>query len=331
MEVNKGEKLMIYVFYESRKCWADRNQNLKNNDDLSRFLEDDQSIEKIIKFLSKEDFNVVCVEINTENIQKYIYEAKQNKNCIIWNLTDGMDYYKGSNLPALANLYDIPYVGSNSYVQMLAQNKQHMKTIVKSLGIQVANGINVTPGSYPTKKLDFQPPYFIKPTCFDNSIGDNVAYPVCTSLDEAEKTVKQLFENNYSDVMIEEYLSGNEYSVTLINIGKWVADCVKIEYPGCSYWSSISKDNRQYEITEAPSDIEDDLVRKSVLLATSLHINDYFRVDYRCNASNEPKFLEINTNPFLMCLAYKQLASKYFSSIDDMLSKMIYQSFRRQQ
>lgn len=307
-----------------------QNKNKKNYSDLSRFLEDEEAIQEIANLLKASEFNVQMVEINTNDVMEAIRNASKDCCCIIWNLTDGGNMFKGSNIPALACLYEIPYIGSNSYAQMLAQNKQHMKTIVHSFGIETARGINVQSSDDNDLKLNFDPPYFIKPTCFDNSIGDCLTYPICHTEEDVKKALNKLFLSGFEEVIIEEYLPGNEYSVVLLNDGNWVATCVKIAYPSTDYWSSKSKDTREYTISNASILIADQLIEKSIMIANKLQIHDYFRVDYRCDSQGKAKFLEINTTPFLMCLSYKHLAKLHFETMRIMLKRMIINSFMRQ-
>lgn len=323
-------RINLYCFYESRDKWMKVHSSLQIKEDLARFLEDEEDIGTIIKAVECDEITVKAYDINTADIQSLLSEIKTKENCMIWNLTDGATPYKGSNIPALAALFDIPYVGSNSYVQMLAQNKNHTRNVVSALGIKISRGINIHTEYMNNFVLPFDPPYFIKPTCYDNSIGDKVVYPVCWKQHEVYEKISHLRERGIEQVLVEEFLEGSEYSVAMVNTGRWVSRCFKIEYGQCEYWDSNHKDQGKYSISQKEGKIARQLIKDAVLLADNLHINDYFRADFRCNKLSEPCFLEINTTPFLICKAYTNMANSIFSSREDMLKQMILQSFNRQ-
>ncbi|MEI3557972.1 MAG: hypothetical protein V8Q21_02225 [Akkermansia muciniphila] len=150
-----SSNIVIHVFFESRSKWLENNKTLKNRLDCVRFLEDEDSINSIIAELIDADFQVFSYEINSIKIGDVFGKIQNIKNSIIWNLTDGNGLYKGLNIPSVACLSGIPYVGSGSYVQMLAQNKFHMKNIVSSYGIPIAKGINICTSEESIPKFHF--------------------------------------------------------------------------------------------------------------------------------------------------------------------------------
>lgn len=321
--------IVIHIFFESRNKWLERNKTLKNRLDCVRFLEDEDSINSIINELINAGFQVFDYEINTIKISDSFDKIQNTKNSIIWNLTDGNGLYKGSNIPAVASLSGIPYIGSGSYVQMLAQNKYHMKNIVNSYGIPIAESINICTDEELIPEISFPPPYFIKPTCFDNGIGDQDVFPICDNIEEIKMAMRTFREINISHALVEEFLPNDEYSVVMINGGKWTAECVKLIYDS-PFWDSAKKDQCRYSIEVVSDKIAQYMIDASLLLAKNLDILDYFRVDFRCDKYGVPKFLELNTNPFLMCKSYNFVANKFFHSWAMMLRSMVIQSFSRQ-
>ncbi len=314
--------------YESREKWQRKHSNTEQSKELSRFLEPEDCI-----FLLSDEINCKQISVHRYDINDDVYatadEIRRLKNPILWNLTDGCGTYKGSYVPAYALIHDIPHVGSSTYLQMLAQNKWHTKLIMESLGIKSARGINCITGipAQPIEKL--HAPYFVKPTMGDNSIADVTAYPLCYSWNEVNICIKKLHKLGLKEALVEEFLSGNEYSVAGINTGEWFFLCEKMQYQG-DFWSSVEKDSRIEYCTDAEPTIAQELCFLSQKIIEALGVQDYFRIDFRMGKDGTLYFLEINTAPFLCCEHFNRLFSLTGCERSTSLQKMIMQSYTRQ-
>lgn len=321
--------IAVHCFYEDRNAWQACHQETKGNKDLSRFLEGFEDLQTVIDCIKQAGYEVHVHEINSKGIEIF-KELEGQKNVMVWNLTDGTNIYKGSHIPAIADLYHFPHIGSNSFVQMLAQDKDRMRRMVDSHGVKVPAWANIRTSSYQQFHMSFKGPYFIKPTHFDNGIGENIVYPICASEHDIQAALKKYHEYGIEYALVDELLQGKEYTVALINTGEWKAQCFAIGHNEHPYWDWVSKDAANYALTLEESSVSEALIKETIMIADKLGINDYFRVDYRCDNNNTPRFLEINTNPFLICKAYTYMSQTLFSSRSDMLKQMINASYRRQ-
>jgi len=129
------------------------------------------------------------------------------------------------------------------------------------------------------------PPYFVKPTCLDNSIGDRVAAPICADPVQAITAVEKLFAAGINDVLVEEFLPGTEYSVVAANTGAWLLECVRVEHDGPGYFSSVAKDANSFTCVVTDGDRERAMIALTHRLAEYIGLQDYFRADFRCDTA----------------------------------------------
>lgn len=322
----------VFAVFESKKTWEDQNPELAKCG-YGRFLEDDESISSVIDEIRQGGTEVIAWRYQPGEFATLLEKLRLVSQSILWNLTDGYEFYFGANLPAFVQLASIPHVGSSSYTQMLCQNKHHLKAVAQSMGISVARGVsfNVEANGLPLIPSEMTPSYFVKPTRLDNSIGDLLAPPICADSAAALEAVNHLFAAGISDVSVEEYLPGSEFSVIAANGGSWVAECAHVTYGNAGYFSSTIKDNDNYGCEFLDGDREREMIRQTMRLAKAIKLQDYFRADFRCDLNGQPKMLEVNSGPFLASRAFDKLAIKHFGCRPAMFKAIILQSFQRQQ
>lgn len=170
----------VFAVFESKKAWEQRNPNLAKCG-YGRFLEDDESLSLIVEEIRQGGMEINAWSYEPGDFPSLLAELRSLPNSILWNLTDGYEFFAGANLPAFVQLAGVPHIGSGSYTQMLCQNKHHLKAVAQSIGILVTEGVSF---NQETKRpliipRNIHPPYFVKPTRLDNSIGDQVVAPVC--------------------------------------------------------------------------------------------------------------------------------------------------------
>jgi len=156
-------------------------------------------------------------------------------------------------------------------------------------------------------------PALIKPALGDSSIGITQRAMVANA-EEASAYLSRLRETLPDrPVLIQEYLSGREYTVGLVGnpgIGFNPLPILEVDYgrlpeglphilsyeskwdPQSPYWDRISY--READITE---DVRRALVDSSIKLFERLDCRDYARFDFRADANGVVKLLEVNPNP----------------------------------
>lgn len=213
-------------------------------------------------------------------------------------------------IPEKLETLDVPFSGSSSHALCLTTDKAKVKDILLKKGINTANYMLFTGDYSSLGALKF--PLIVKPSSEDCSIGIDETSVVRSEIELRRKL--QEIQTKYDDpLLIEEYLPGREFAVTVFGNGRNAKMLPVYEIKYSQYFSQKpriydyrakwDKDSEQYrEISvECPAKISDALkeqIEDTALTAfLSTHCSDYARVDIKLSASGEPNILEINANP----------------------------------
>jgi len=129
-----------------------------------------------------------------------------NFDCVIPHMfcTEGMTTYR-----KYMTDINIPLMGNPADVCATANHKELTKAAVRKAGVRVPNGKYLTKRSDAPATFDF--PCVVKPCDLDNSVG--VTY--CENVEEYNAALDKVFELT-SDVLIEEYIKGEEVRCAII-------------------------------------------------------------------------------------------------------------------
>ena len=227
---------------------------------------------------------------------------------LVFNIAEGLrGVAREAQVPAILDVYDIPYTFSDPLVLSLALHKGLTKAVVRQGGVATPDFALVErPADVDAIDLPF--PLFAKPVAEGTSkgitgkskIGDRKALKeVCV----------QLLEEFQQPVLIETFLPGREFTVGVTGTGDeaQVLGTIEILLLAEAEAEIYSYDNKEnytervrYQLVR-PAD--DPLVAEVESLTLSswraLNCRDGGRVDVRCDAAGRPHFLEVNPLPGL--------------------------------
>lgn len=175
---------------------------------------------------------------------------------------------------------------------------------LKNLGIKTANFFTAIPDQFKSKKdLPISFPLFLKPIDAANGNGiDDLSY--VTNFIEFENKVASLFEEFKLPVLVEEYLDGKEYTVSVIqsSTGKLIVSPIEIEPLKSTNGLRILGQKAKIDDSEELKSVQDIAIRtKLIKLATDsfygLGARDYGRIDIKTNRNGECYFMEANLVP----------------------------------
>jgi D-alanine-D-alanine ligase len=234
---------------------------------------------------------------------------------LVLNLCDegyNNDAFKELHVPAMLDVLGLPYTGAGPSALAACYDKGLVRAVAQSLDVPVPLETYVRPGDQGAT-LPSVFPAILKPNYGDSSQGitkDAVVTNERALLDYLEK-LRADFPRR--PILVQEYLSGAEYSVSLIgnpDQGLRALPVLEVDYsrldaklpkilgyeskwePDSSYWTQI----RYYEAS-LPDHIQAQLVEHSARLFERLGCRDYARFDFRADARGEIKLLEVNPNP----------------------------------
>lgn len=227
---------------------------------------------------------------------------------LVFNIAEG---FKGRNresqVPALLELLDIPYTGSDPATLSLALDKALAKKIVKQAGIHTPNFQLLTSGKERLLK-EFQYPLIIKPVAEGSSKGV-LSKSVCNTENELREVAREMIEKYQQPALVEEYISGREFTVGLLGERRpRVLAPMEIVFldpsertPVYSFQHKLDTNDRiRYDV---PAKLDSGQVEKLKTAARgafmALGCRDVARIDFRMDEKGRLYFIECNPLPGL--------------------------------
>jgi D-alanine-D-alanine ligase len=214
-------------------------------------------------------------------------------------------------LAGLLELMGIPYTGSRPFPLGLALNKFHVKQILRSAGIPTARGYLRFPGRRRSIPRGMRFPLIVKPGREDASLGINSG-SVCHTVEKLEKQVQYIHTVYVQEALVEEYLDGREFNVSVIGQqNPEVLAISEIDFSGLpegepkivSYRAKWDEESSLYSSTipvcpaRIPKRLETRIKDIAIRSYRCIGCRDYARVDMRTDARGGLYVLEVNPNP----------------------------------
>jgi D-alanine-D-alanine ligase len=252
--------------------------------------------------LSVDSFSRDLVQIISEISPKFIFNLCEEIN--------GKPELEMS-VAGLFDLMGVSYTGSAPFALGLALNKFHVKQILRSAGIPTARGYVRYPGQKATIPRGMHFPMFVKPSREDASLGIN-SNSVCHTAKQLEKQIRYIHEVYHQEALIEEYLDGREFNVSVVGDRKpEVLAISEINFSGLpegeprivSYRAKWDEDSPMFNFTVpiCPASITRRLENRIKDIAIRSYqcigCRDYARVDMRTDSRGAIHVLEVNPNP----------------------------------
>src|SRR4030042_4733619 len=223
------------------------------------------------------------------------------------------DPRKELHVPAMLEVLNMPYTGSNPQCLTYCYDKSLIRGIAKEMGIPVAEGLYINPEDNVFEmNIDF--PVIVKPNFGDSSFAitkESVAY----NLEELNDAIIRIREKvGYEKpVLLEEFLTGKDLTIgilgnppdpyTFLPIVEEDYSDLPPELPRiCGYEAKWIVDSPYFKLLKSvpanlPEDTEKVIMEHCLRLFERLDCKDYVRFDWRLDQNGVPKLLEVNPNP----------------------------------
>jgi D-alanine-D-alanine ligase len=218
---------------------------------------------------------------------------------LVFNIAEGIQgVTRESQVPAILEIYGIPYTFSDSLVLALSLNKTLTKRVLQTAGVNTPAFAEVRSArDIETVRLPY--PLFAKPVAEGTGKGITNASRI-SDRTQLRKVCLRLLKKFHQPVLVETYLPGDEYTVGILGTGKdaRVAGVMAVQYRGGTDAIYSYKTKKNYE------DLVDyTLARPAVAKAcgdlalkawNALGCADAGRVDIRYDNKGKPSFIEVN-------------------------------------
>jgi D-alanine-D-alanine ligase len=269
----------------------------------------------ISNHISRDEFNVFYIDINKDGwfyvdaagkkfaVNREDFSVSADGSVIRFDAVFiGMHGTPGEDgkLQGYFDMLGIPYTSCDAATSALTFNKRYTVAVAAFAGIHVAKSLHLFRNSPLTAKEVLEQlhlPVFVKP----NNGGSSIGMSKVTKADELEPAIAKAFQED-SQVLIEEYISGREFTVGVFKTNGQIIVLpiteVIAENDFFDYEAKYLGKSR--ELTPAPID---DVVADKIR-ATAAKVYEVFncrgvvRIDFIYHEEKQaPYMLEINTVP----------------------------------
>ncbi len=230
---------------------------------------------------------------------------------LVWNTAEGTGGGRSreARVPAVLEMLDIPYTGSDPLTLAATLDKDCAKRLVEASGVRTPPWALFS-GDWEAllprlKALQF--PVFVKPA-FEGSSKGILSTSIIHDREALKAALEQLFDVYRQPVLIEEFIDGDELTVGLVgNRSPEILGIMRVkpQNPGAApfvYSLEVKRDWQRLVRYECPAPLapaDAAAVRAAALACWSaLGCRDLARVDFRLRAG-VPYFLEANPLPGL--------------------------------
>jgi D-alanine-D-alanine ligase len=256
-----------------------------------------ETINGIEDALSKCNFNVKRIG----NIKDLVNRLSEGERWpLVFNIGEGLyGNCRESQIPALLDAYQIPYVFSDTLTLALTLHKDLAKQVVSKYNIPTPPFITID-NIDQINHIDIAYPLFVKPITGGTGMGiDENA--VVNDKEQLTKQINYLFQIGVEKVLVETFLNGREFTVGIIGSGDrakviGVMEIVvnKERQKGIYSYQSKSEYKKWVSYKKVESKEYEECANVALKSYKALGCCDGGRVDLKMDSNEVVNFLEIN-------------------------------------
>ncbi len=266
-----------------------------------------ESGQAVINALTAHGYQAIPFDVQ-HDVDALIKKIKATEPDVIFNALHGIGGEDGV-VQGVLEMMDIPYTHSNVLSSALAMDKKLTKTLVKEIGIPLAEDKIVDKEDL-NLGHPLPLPYVLKPICEGSSVG---IYIIQNDQDliNARPKIKTF------PLMAEQFISGRELTVTVLDFFDQSIKplCVTELKPKLGFYDYDAKytQGKTEHILdpELPDGIKEKLFDYAIKAHETLKCSMMSRSDFRYNEKDGLIFLEINTQPGMTALSLVPEQAQY--------------------
>lgn len=301
----------------------------KKAPDLIREYGNETTVKSWIDNLKKINEQSYHLEAD-ENAYSFLYEKKlSGKNIFVINFSEGLrGEDREAHMPSILELLGIPYLGGSPLNKSLVLHKAKAKEVFKANNIPTANFLVAQNHLIDVDSLKF--PVFMKPEHEGSSIGVG-NYSKVENEKELRENLKYMLNEFKQPILIEEFLSGKEYSIGLL--GNELLPLIGKDYEGVANFQSgdIKRTSAVKYISPAITNrsLENEMFSLAQKSFKVTDCRDIARIDFRLH-EGKPYVLEINAPPGVSdgSSFWSSVVAKGYSRVE-MIDKIISSAIKR--
>jgi len=278
-------------------------------DDAQEEFDSPATIEAIAAVLRGLGHDVVKLGDGRELLERLLAQPVD----FVFNFAEGhgVSRSREARVPAVLEMLDIPYTGSDPLTLAVTLDKEVAKRLVASAGVAVPSGFVIAPDEEPRRALELHTaalpfPAIVKPAWEGSSKGIRNKSLVHNP-GELLEVVASLRRDHRQPILVEDFIEGDEVTVGMLgNDPPRILGIMRVvPVSGTErfvYSLEVKRDFRRQVHYECPAPLPPGVtaaIEAAALAAwRTLGCRDVSRIDFRLRAGR-PYFLEVNPLPGL--------------------------------
>ena len=248
-------------------------------------------------------YTVENVALNKLTVYSQLKKLRKENYDVFVNLCEGYLDWSVPSIDVIHSLdaLNLPYTGPTAL--LYDPPKTLMKYVATTVNVLTPHFAQVTDAknlSDKVKHLNF--PMFVKPTKAGDSLGVD-DQSLVKDMPSLQKKVESLMDQDYDDILIEDYIGGREFTVLVTanvnpSYGCTALQPIEYQFPkGFEFKTYALKTSElQHDVNKPCTDKELDARLRTAAekIFNGFDGKGYARMDFRLNEKNEIYFLEIN-------------------------------------
>ena len=257
---------------------------------------------------------------------------------LVFNIAEGMGgRNREAQVPAMLELLDIEYTGSDAATMSITLDKALAKRLVTEAGLLTPAFVLMRTGDEPLPE-DLTFPVVVKPNAEGSSKGV-LAASVIHSAEELRALVRSMQDRYRQPALVESFLPGREFTIGLLGEDTPRAlppmeitfDDTEGEFPVYTFEHKLETRGGVHYVVPAKVDrpLALELERVAVVAFEALGCRDIARVDLRLDGQGRVNFIECNPLPGLtrgysdLCFIAEGAGLDYVSLIGEIMAPAI--------
>ncbi len=211
-------------------------------------------------------------------------------------------------IPAICEATGTRYVGADAYTRIVCGDKVLSRVLAKQAGFTLPKHCVCALGMTIGPLFDIEPPYVVKPSRQNSSIGISTR-SLCSSEESCREVVATLQEEFQEPILVEKFIPGKEVSISMTGNPSGttsLAACERYVIDDELYFESalFSLELKKYKMLETrlkprPDLLTPDTVAACERLFRLLGCPSILRIDGRAPTADQLTLIEISPNPLM--------------------------------
>ncbi|MGB7335136.1 MAG: D-alanine--D-alanine ligase [Salaquimonas sp.] len=266
-------------------------------------------------------YNVTEVDMGRDVVEV----LKELKPDVVFNALHG-PFGEDGGIQGVLELLQIPYTHSGVLASALAMDKEMAKTIVKRVGVPVAEA-KVMSRLEAAEKHVMAPPYVIKP------VNEGSSFGVLIVREDQSQPPQELYSKDWpygERIMVERFIPGRELTCAVMgNVALGVTEILSDGHQFYDYDAKYAPGGSKHE---CPAKIKPNIYQKIQTMSLRAHqaigcrgvSRSDFRLDDGLMGTGELIWLEVNTQPGMTETSLvPELAAHAGHSFEELVSWMV--------